>query len=168
MQMNHKQQIHEWIKAFTPLDTVVDMTAGNGYDTLFLAQHAKHVIAIDIQEDAIIATQERCKKHDNITYQLGSNDLYKFETGVDGLVYNLGYLPGSDKSIITTAHSTVTSLKNALPFVKRFISISCYRKHDCGDHEYHEVKAFVKDHFTNYQVLKYDTELSPVVFLISI
>lgn len=66
--MNHKQQIHEWIKAFTPIDTVVDMTAGNGYDTLFLAQHAKHVIAIDIQEDAIIATQERCKNHDNITY----------------------------------------------------------------------------------------------------
>lgn len=83
-------------------------------------------------------------------------------------MYNLGYLPGSDKSITTSAQSTVASLRNALPYVSRFISISCYRKHPGGDDEYLAVKDFVEEHFKQVEILEYETELSPVTFLITL
>lgn len=166
--MNHKQLIHQWITQFNPLDTVIDMTAGNGHDTYFLSHHATHVIAIDIQEEAIKATQERCKEQHNISYHVQSNAKYQHRRKVDGIMYNLGYLPGSDKSIITTATSTLQSLQHALPYVTKFITISCYRKHDGGDYEYQKVKRFVETNFTKIEVLEYQTELSPVTFLITI
>lgn len=164
--MNHKQYIHHWISQLDNLNTVVDMTAGNGHDTLFLAQHAKHVIAVDIQIDAIKATQVRCKEHSNITYKHASNDDIGLDKPVDGLVYNLGYLPGSDKTIITTANTTLKSLENALPYVKRFIIISSYRKHEGGNEEYLAIRSFIEKNFTQVEVLEYETELSPVTFII--
>lgn len=166
--MNHKQQIHQWIKTFTPLDTVVDMTAGNGHDTLFLASLATHVMAVDIQAQAIEQTQLRCQNYDNITYHHHSNAIPFLKQHVDGLMYNLGYLPGSDKTITTTLETTLKSLELALPYVRNFISISCYRKHEGGNQEYLGVKDFVETHFNNYQILEYDTELSPVSFLITL
>lgn len=166
--MNHKQLIHEWIKGFKPMETVVDMTAGNGYDTLFLAEHAQKVIAVDIQEDAILASRNRCKDYNNVTYLHMSNEDISLSEPVDGLMYNLGYLPGSDKSVITTKDTTLKSLKNALPYVTRFISISCYRKHAGGNEEYLAIKSFVESRFEIIEVLEYETELSPVTFLITL
>lgn len=66
--MNHKQLAHLFMQKFLDeTSNVVDMTAGNGHDTLFLAQHAKHVTAIDIQAEAIRSAQERTKEYHNIT-----------------------------------------------------------------------------------------------------
>lgn len=166
--MNHKQLIHQWIQSFQPLDTIVDMTAGNGHDTFFLSQHANHVIAVDIQEQAINNTKLRCSDANNITYLNQSNADIDFNDSVQGLVYNLGYLPGSDKTITTSAESTLQSLRNALPYVTDFITLSCYRKHEGGNEEYLAVKHFIETHFTKVEILEYETTLSPVTFLIKI
>ena len=144
------------------------MTCGNGYDTEFLAGISEKVIAVDIQIDALENTQNRCAMHQNIDYKHMSHDLLTLSEPVDGLIYNLGYLPGSDKSIITRANSTVESLKNCLPMVTKFIAISCYRKHDGGNEEYHAVKDYVEATFKNVKTLEYETKLSPVTFLIEI
>ena len=53
---------HDWIsRVVLPGDTVVDATAGNGHDTVFLARLAGpsgQVHAFDVQEEAIRATRE--------------------------------------------------------------------------------------------------------------
>ncbi|OHX48046.1 hypothetical protein BB776_04770, partial [Planococcus salinarum] len=57
-------------------DNVIDATAGNGYDTLFLAQltaGSGKVYAFDIQEDAVHATRDRVKEFDNVDVILDSH-----------------------------------------------------------------------------------------------
>lgn len=166
--MNHKELYHQWLLNFKNLDTVIDMTAGNGHDTYFLAGIARKVIAVDIQIEAIEATKERCRAFSNIEYLHQSNATLPISTPIDGIVYNLGYLPGSDKTIITTKDSTIQSLQNILPYVKRFIAIAAYRKHEGGNEEYRAVKDFIEKNFTQVEVLEYETELSPVTFLITL
>ena len=49
-----------------PGDVVVDATAGNGHDTVFLAEHVLpggRVFAFDVQEEAVAATQRQITKH---------------------------------------------------------------------------------------------------------
>jgi len=42
----------------TKNDYVIDMTIGNGYDTLFLCNNAKFVFGFDIQKEAINNTNK--------------------------------------------------------------------------------------------------------------
>ena len=42
-------------------DVAIDATVGNGYDTLFLAEHFNKVIGIDIQPLAIKRSKEKTK-----------------------------------------------------------------------------------------------------------
>lgn len=98
---------HDWIsRVVLPGDTVVDATAGNGHDTVFLARLAGpsgQVHAFDVQEEAIRATRERLEKEGLLTsavhLHLASHDrLAELVTGpVKAVVFNLGYLPGGDK-----------------------------------------------------------------------
>lgn len=165
--MNHKQQIHNWILQFRPLDLCIDMTAGNGHDTYFLALNSKKVITIDIQENAIQNTQKRCEDFDNIEYLVINHDKFNIKTKISGVMYNLGYLPGSDKSIITSHNSTIASLNNLINNIDKFITISCYRKHSGGNDEYIAVKQWVDTLPYQVDLLEYETELSPVTFLIN-
>ena len=49
-------------------DCAIDFTCGQGFDTLFLAQHYRNVEAFDIQEEAIRQSKERTKEYSNITF----------------------------------------------------------------------------------------------------
>lgn len=104
-------------------DLAVDMTCGNGHDTLFLAQtvgESGNVYAIDIQQSAIEKTRDLLKKegclenvvlvqddHVNIDKILG-------EKKAKAIVFNLGYLPGTDHEIKTGRESTVGAVKKAI------------------------------------------------------
>ena len=79
----------------------IDATCGNGNDTLFLAKTLNHVgtiIAYDIQKKAIEETQKLLANanFNNVIYHLSSHE-YIIEDDFDLIIYNLGYLPGSDK-----------------------------------------------------------------------
>jgi hypothetical protein len=52
-------------------------------------------------------------------------------------MYNLGYLPGGDKSIVTTPQSTLRSIFSALPLIQAggVITVLCYRGHVGGNDE---------------------------------
>jgi methylase of polypeptide subunit release factors len=115
--MNHLDFAHQcWRSILTPEDTVLDATCGNGKDTLQLIQMVPSgkVVAIDIQPCAIDRTQkllEKCQVYDpeKVSLLLQSHvDLpplpYKL------IVYNLGYLPGTDRQLTTQASSTLASL----------------------------------------------------------
>lgn len=109
-----------------PGDTVIDATCGNGGDTVFLAEAvspAGHVHAFDIQSEAIQATYARLKKKSlepHVTLHHCSHDyavsvLTEAErTSVRAAVFNLGYLPGSDKQIVTSASSTTAAVLSYL------------------------------------------------------
>ncbi len=133
-----------WERHLKPGDAVIDATAGNGHDTLKLALSALsgdagEVWAFDLQEEAVAATRlllesqltEKqlkrvhllCKSHDQlpkITPKL--------------VVYNLGYLPGGDKSITTSKECTLTSVQLASKLLapEGLISITCYPGHSEG------------------------------------
>ncbi|MBG9783850.1 class I SAM-dependent methyltransferase [Shouchella lehensis] len=105
-----------------PGDTVVDATAGNGHDTLFLATlvgDTGMVISCDIQADAIQATAERLSQANMVErvelHQIGHEQLRHVSafksTAIKAAVFNLGYLPKGDKRITTKGDTTIEAIK---------------------------------------------------------
>jgi hypothetical protein len=119
------------------------MTCGNGHDTHFLSNLGAQVIGFDIQEKAIEATKllvPSAKLYHQSHKALRSIDLAAPPALI---VYNLGYLPGGDKTIVTRKESTIESLKKAVELSKA-ISIMCYPGHEEGAEEEAEVLNFVR------------------------
>jgi len=123
-----------WKNHLLPDSHVIDATCGNGHDTLFLAKCVPDgfVYAIDIQEDAIAQTKKRVIDYKNSSFFKQSHENFpKIESPIDLIVYNLGYLPGSDKSLTTLYESTKKSLQKALNLLSKrgVISIMLYPGH---------------------------------------
>ena len=93
--------------------TVVDFTMGNGYDTLWLSRAVGEngkVYAFDIQQAALDSTAAMLEKEGaakNYTLILDSHHNVKnyVKEPICAGLFNLGYLPGGDKTI-TTLHET--------------------------------------------------------------
>lgn len=135
-------------------DILIDATCGNGNDTLFLAKltgEKGKVYAFDIQEDAINRSKELTKDYKNIHYILDSHAKvadYVTETkSLDGAIFNLGYLPKSDKTIITLAESTIQAITSMLEFLNKGkrIVIVVYHGHEGGKEEKNAVLDFVEN-----------------------
>lgn len=115
---------HQLIRPLIPqAQVIVDMTCGNGHDTVFLAETMSDdavLYAFDIQEAAIRATKERVHKaglqERHIIYEQGSHDelLANVQASPDIIVFNLGYLPSGDHSIYTKREITVKAVKICL------------------------------------------------------
>ena len=137
-----------------PGDLVIDATAGNGHDTLFLAEtvgSAGKVIAIDIQEEAISATQKRLSEANllgRVSLHCGSHaDLRGIAGGASpsAIVFNLGYLPGGDHSVITRTEGTLAALASAVDILGPggALAVICYPGHAGGDEESVAVADFI-------------------------
>ncbi len=103
-------------------DTAVDFTMGNGYDTEFLSravgEHG-HVFAFDIQPAAIKSTHKRlkagnCPKNYTLIQDSHHNAKKYIDRKIKAGIFNLGYLPGGDKSITTSRETTLDAVKFAL------------------------------------------------------
>ena len=128
-------------------DIVVDATMGNGHDTLFLAKLAKKVCAFDIQEQALEKTQERLDQAGYTNAQLilqGHETLDQFVTEAKAGIFNLGYLPSADKSVITRPQTTIESLEKLCHLLVKGgrIAIMIYYGHEGGDIERDAVLEF--------------------------
>ena len=116
-----------------PGDTVIDGTMGNGHDTLALAKLVGpegSVIAFDIQPQALENTKALlCQE--GITVAVGADteasvhlildsnaNLRNYVGEVAAVLFNLGYLPGGDKSITTNKDETLKAVSGALDMVK--------------------------------------------------
>ncbi|RKL66979.1 16S rRNA (cytosine(1402)-N(4))-methyltransferase [Salipaludibacillus neizhouensis] len=151
---------------------VVDATAGNGHDTLFLAKLVGEngkVYSFDIQEKAIKSTQARLENegvekqvklihdsHDHLTAHLEQNH----HKNISGAIFNLGYLPGpdTDKNVVTAAESTIIALhhlmENLLP--EGMIVLVVYHGHEGGKREKEALLPFVRGlRQDEYHVLEY-------------
>jgi SAM-dependent methyltransferase len=117
----------------------VDATCGNGFDSQFLAELGfKRVIAFDIQQVAISATQERLKQAGQQQVELvlaGHQLMHEYiDTKVDCVMFNFGYLPTGDKSIATDPENSVVALAIAAELLSPsgLISLMCYPGHQTG------------------------------------
>ena len=152
-------------------DVVIDATAGNGHDTLFLSRlvgDTGHVYAFDIQEDAIKNTRELLQKKsvkEQVDYlsrvslhaQCHSLLSDHCQGTVAAVMFNLGYLPSGDKSIIKKFDTTITALEATLSLLKvgGVISIACYPGHEGGGDEASKVDQWSKELPTiHYQVVR--------------
>lgn len=134
-------------------DVVVDATMGNGYDTQFLAELGANVYAFDVQEEALNATEKRLddagiknqifeKNLSNLLTEpsvnlvlSGHEKLSEYvKEPIKAAIFNLGYLPKTDKSVVTKADTTLTALDaltNQLVVGGR-IAIMIYYGHEGG------------------------------------
>lgn len=143
---------HYWNLIIQENDWAIDATCGNGHDTLFLAKICLGVIALDIQENALTATRallfnENLEAKVHLFNQSHETfPIIAHQNPVRLIVYNLGYLPGGNKSLVTQVNSTLTSIKNGLNLLLPggAISITCYPGHPEGEREQEELLTFCK------------------------
>lgn len=139
-------------------DIAIDATCGNGNDTLYLSKlvgENGQVFAFDIQEQAIENSKRRLLENqaaENVTFFHASHDLMMKSLPetvigrVSAAIFNLGYLPGSDKSITTKGSSTIDAIKQLLQLLKPegIIILVIYHGHEEGKREKELVLDFVK------------------------
>ena len=134
---------HELIKNTTNKDIAIDATVGNGHDTLLLASLFNHVYSFDIQPLAIKRTSEKIKDYSNVT--LINDDFNNIRNHVselvDLIIFNLGYLPGSNKKVLTSDYNSENAIINAYSLLKDdgTLIICCYLGHEGGKEEFKRV-----------------------------
>ena len=109
-------------------DLAVDMTIGNGNDTLFLSKlvNKGFVFGFDIQQKAIDNTNKLLKENNINNYKLfnSSHDnidiiLKDYIGKISLILFNLGYLPNGDKTITTNHKTTLNAIKKALKMLNK-------------------------------------------------
>lgn len=148
---------------------VIDATCGNGNDTFYLAQKVPkgHVYGFDIQKEAIENTQYKVKKfsnvslihdgHENIKQYVQHEHLGK----IDAAIFNLGYLPKGDKSIVTKPNTTIKAIEDIfnLMQVEGIIILVIYHGHEEGKIERDQLLKYLynmdqqKAHVLQYQFI---------------
>ena len=134
-------------------DIAVDMTTGNGNDTLYLCTILKKgfVFGFDIQKDAIENTEKLLYKNNIINFKLFNESheninkiLKEYEGKISLILFNLGYLPNGNKSIMTNHISTINALKNSFEMLnnKGIILITIY-PHNEGKLEGEKIKEYL-------------------------
>lgn len=145
-------------KAATTGDFVIDATVGNGNDTLFLAQlvgESGKVFGFDIQEEAIERTKARlqeakladvvelfCTGHEHVKECLPK----EVHGNIKGAIFNLGYLPKSDRTIVTKAETTIAAIDQILEMMapEGIIVLVIYHGHPGGKEEKEAILDYVK------------------------
>ncbi|MBQ9682675.1 MAG: class I SAM-dependent methyltransferase [Neisseriaceae bacterium] len=147
-------------------DCVADCTAGNGNDTLFLAEtvgKTGKIWAFDIQEVALHNTRQRLQDaglsepvelildgHQNIDQHI--------QQPLDAVMFNLGYLPQGDKHCTTQTDSTLIAIKKSLKLLRKngILSVVLYGGHAAGVAECAAIEQFsgsLKQQ--DYDILRY-------------
>lgn len=173
--LNIVKQIEE--NTLKPNDLVIDMTTGNGNDTLFLCNlvNKGHVFGFDIQEKAIYNTTKLLEENNITNYSLFNESheniditLKDYKNKISLILFNLGYLPNGDKDITTNHISTLNALKKALNMLnnKGIILIVLY-PHVEGKKEEIEIKKYLIENNIDYNEF-HNTDNTNSPFLIQI
>ena len=127
-------------------DYTVDATVGNGHDTLFLAGlvgDTGHVWGFDIQPAALENTRRQLAEHGlsrRVSLVEAGHEHLEQHLPVQArgklaaVMFNLGYLPGSDKQVTTRPDTTLAALQAALANLRPggLLSVLAYRGHEGG------------------------------------
>jgi predicted methyltransferase len=139
----------------------LDATVGNGFDTAFLAkcvgEHGM-VIGFDVQDMSNAAQniaqtgmsgRVRLLQQGHETMLQALNDIFlpsQISSGVQAVMFNLGYLPHGDKSLTTRTETTLAALQQSAQILASggILTIICYPAHDGGGDEAAAVIAWAK------------------------
>lgn len=177
-------QAHELVRAvLKPGDIAIDATAGNGHDTQFLAEcvgPTGTVYSFDIQESAVQATARRLASAglENVTLILRNHAEMRdaLPTGlvsnVAAIMFNLGYLPGGDKQLVTKSDSTLAAIQAALLMMapSGIMTIIAYPGHAGGDSEARQLQDFLNGlagQIQRYEPSPATNSMSPRLFIVS-
>ncbi|KAB0667479.1 methyltransferase domain-containing protein [Oryzomonas japonica] len=126
-------------------DRAVDATCGNGNDTLLLAElvgPTGRVWGFDIQQEAVDGTARKLAARgleERVTLVAVGHETMaeQVEAGLSAVVFNLGYLPGGDRSLITRPETTGAALEQALDLLAPggIVALTVYPGHRGGDAE---------------------------------
>lgn len=162
---SHIDLAHQiWSRVISLGDIVVDATCGNGHDTLFLAKKtlthdSGRVYALDLQETALESSRKKLETE--LSPELSQRVIFLqqchshfpeeiHEQKARLFVYNLGYLPGGDKSKTTMTQTTLSSIDEAKKCLLPggLISITCYPGHPEGEIE----QKTILDHVSQWDL----------------
>ena len=129
---------HQIVSAMPgPKQVAVDATLGNGHDSDFLAQHFARVTAFEIQATAVSAYLRRAP--DNVTVIHASHHCLSdhLREPIDCAVFNLGFLPGSDKRVVTRPETTLPAVDQCLELLRPggLLILAVYVGHTGGSQE---------------------------------
>ena len=134
-----------------PDGILCDFTMGNGSDTLYLAGLVPQgrVYAFDIQPLALEHTRQRLEQAgagQNVELILDSHarvDRY-VQGPIDAGMFNLGYLPTSDRVVTTKVESTLEAIEKAVALLKvgGVLVVVVYPGHDEGKREGEEIYRY--------------------------
>jgi glycine/D-amino acid oxidase-like deaminating enzyme len=153
------EQAHEIIRStIEPGETVIDATAGNGHDTCFLARLVGtqgSVFAFDVQADAIHRTADRLVKETLTNATVLQRDHAEMKQAIPeqhhgriaAVMFNLGYLPGGDRSIITESHSSLAAIRTSLSLIRPggVVTVLAYPGHSGGNDETESVQRLIEE-----------------------
>lgn len=138
---------------------VIDATCGHGHDTAFLAMNVGddgHVFAFDIQVEACASTLSYLQtlglenrvtiihdSHSRMTHTIPS----EYHGNIAVIMFNLGYLPTSEKSIVTQPLLTQSAMIQSLELLKigGIISLAVYTEHLGGVEELSAVNSVLSE-----------------------
>ena len=143
-----------------PGDAVIDATVGNGVDTLFLCLRVGRrgtVYGCDIQEEAIERTRRRLaerlseppqrlvlvrRSHHELDEIVDARDRGR----VSAVMFNLGWLPHGDPSVVTRPETTLPALDAALTLLAPggVLTVVAYPGHPGGDAEAEAVERWAR------------------------
>lgn len=127
----------------------IDATLGNGFDLRFMYQLMKSggtLYGFDVQRPAIEKARDLESKcqfplhisiHHHCHTQIASRILPAHRGNVDLIMFNLGYLPGYAKHILTRAPTSLLAFQRAWDMLRigGIISVVCYPGHLEGKRE---------------------------------
>lgn len=132
---------------------VVDATAGNGRDTLYLAENTGPgavIWAFDIQQAALDNTQKLLTANNAVRKVKLIHDCHSkvaeyVTVPIDIVLFNLGYLPGASRELMTRAESTVAALRQfaSLLAPEGMITVVAYPGTPSGAEEKVAVETFL-------------------------
>lgn len=148
-------------------DFVVDATAGNGRDTLFLAQmvgNGGKVFSFDLQKEALTRTQKLLEDegllHRVRLIHSGHEHMGNYlDKDISAAMFNLGYLPGGEHSIVTRPETTIAALERVLQRLREggLVTLVIYCGHEGGRAEKEALSSFgTRLKQQDFTVLYYD------------
>jgi predicted methyltransferase len=173
-----------WSQILRPGDTVVDATAGNGHDALFLAKAvgpSGQVYAFDLQQTAITSTINTIEQGLSLESRPKMHYIAQCHSNLQDVVgshaarlvaFNLGYLPGGDKSVITRQTSTLAAVEASFEVLHPggLLSILAYTGHEGGPEEFSAVTSLLEQlpprHWVSTQVKVLNRPTAPVLLLV--
>ncbi len=154
------EEVHAFVRRHLRSGAIaIDATAGNGHDSVFLAEAVGptgHVFCIDIQSRALGNTRARLDAlkltarvslieadHADLAHLVPRH----LHPRIGAILFNLGYLPGADKALITRPESSVAALDSALAMLppRGVIAVVGYRGHPGGEDECHVIAQRLSD-----------------------